>query len=621
MKRIICFVLCAMMIISCVSVSAQGSLAEGRIEISFSVGDSIININGVDVEVQTPFIAGEGTTLVPLRVITEAFGAKVEWIAETRSIRLTYREVEVLLQIDNMTAEVNDHSETLAVAPMLVNDTTMVPLRFISETFGATVGWREEDKRVTVVKEILDMGETVKGGIAEPYVGDSYYNWSIKTPQNYNLAERTFDGSNTFFANNTGSEVIYINVIPNIRDYSLERLQMNADELFVDGRLESATFAVDSKGRRYTYSYGSVKEQYQHIVQYVKDGLIYRVIMLCDYNSASKEYLKSIVSSFDLDYNAGKGVYDLSNVSENNTRIFTNELYKASFEIPAYFLTVQTDSDNEIYLATGEKDDKSIVQLNIYSRLLLSAKDYAKEERENDIAALNEQITGVGKMQDYNLNGVKALGYDIKIKGSTSYDGVWAKRFFEIGNYVYCLSIRESNKNTDKLLETIVSTCKFDVIDPADAGMPVRNKQSDTTLKDYRGTGFVLSAPGNWSQVESDDKDAVILEEKHTNAQARFHYQYLGENVDMFATLRNFSGTQADVLQAEIVQEVRTSSIKGELYYYFTLKDDTGATPVYITYIMVYRRGFLYRGMLLEYELNAMGSICDEAAEIVMSMR
>lgn len=621
MKKIICLMLSIVMVFSCINVMAQETSDEGRVEISFRVGDSILKINGVDVEVVTPFIAGEGTTLVPLRVITEAFGAQVEWIAETRSIRLTYREVQVLLQIDNQTAQVNDHTETLAVAPMLVNDTTMVPLRFISETFGATVGWNEADKSISVVKESLEVGETVKGGIAEPYVGDSYYNWSMKTPQNYNLVERTFDGSNTIFMNSTGDEMLYINVIPNIEGDSLERLQMDADELFEGGRLDLATYAVDRNGVRYTYSYGMVNGQYQHIVQYVKEGVIYRAILLCDPNSSTKDYLKSVLDSFELECNVGKGVYDLSNVNDKNTRTFANELYRVSFEVPAYFLTVKTDSKNEIYLATGLAEDKSIVQLNIYSAALLSADKYAAEERENDAGTLSKEVTGVGKISDYDIGGIKAKGYDIKIKNSTSYDGVWIKRFFEIGDYVYCLSIRECANNTDKLTETILSTCIFDEIDKEDAGLLIKNRIDPANTQDYNGTGFVISAPGNWSQIEYDDETAIALKENYTNAEAVFFYQYLGENVDMYRTLQQFSGAQAEALNAEIVEEVDSSSYQGKGYYYFTLKVDVNGTPAYMTYVMVYSRGFLYRGTLIQHELYAYGNIYKEFVNIVLSMR
>ncbi|MCI8980422.1 MAG: copper amine oxidase N-terminal domain-containing protein, partial [Clostridia bacterium] len=118
--------------------------AEGgdKVEIKFKVGDSVLSINGADVEVETPYIAGDGTTLVPLRVITEAFGAQVDWEGTTKTITLTYPEVGIVLQIGSVVAQVNEHNETLLEAPALsANGVTMVPLRFISETFGADVGY------------------------------------------------------------------------------------------------------------------------------------------------------------------------------------------------------------------------------------------------------------------------------------------------------------------------------------------------------------------------------------------------------------------------------------------------------------------------------------------------
>lgn len=61
-----------------------------KVEIAFNVGDSILKINGIETEVETPYVTENNTTLVPLRVITEAFGAKVDWDGDTQKITLTY---------------------------------------------------------------------------------------------------------------------------------------------------------------------------------------------------------------------------------------------------------------------------------------------------------------------------------------------------------------------------------------------------------------------------------------------------------------------------------------------------------------------------------------------------
>lgn len=122
-----------------------------KVSISFKIGDSILSINGNDVEVETPYVAVEGVVLVPLRVISEAFGADVDWDGDTKTVSIGYGDKAVKLQIDNKTVSVNDEENTLEEAPQLTeNGFTMIPLRFISETFGAEVSYDEETKGITV---------------------------------------------------------------------------------------------------------------------------------------------------------------------------------------------------------------------------------------------------------------------------------------------------------------------------------------------------------------------------------------------------------------------------------------------------------------------------------------
>ncbi|MGM9937403.1 MAG: copper amine oxidase N-terminal domain-containing protein [Candidatus Ornithomonoglobus sp.] len=122
-----------------------------KVSIFFKVGDCILSINGQDIEVEKPYIAGEGVTLVPLRVISEAFGAAVDWDGDTKTVSIGYGDKTLTLQINNKSASVNDEENTLEEAPQLTeNGFTMVPLRFISEAFGADVSYDEETKGITV---------------------------------------------------------------------------------------------------------------------------------------------------------------------------------------------------------------------------------------------------------------------------------------------------------------------------------------------------------------------------------------------------------------------------------------------------------------------------------------
>ena len=159
-------VLFVTVMLSALCLFALGASASENVEISFCVGESTLSINGEDITVEKPYIAGEGVTLVPLRVITEAFGASVEWIADTKSIVMAGEGKNIVLQINNPDVWVDEEKAILLAPPELTqNGFTMVPLRFISETFGASVAYDEATKRITVTKE--------KGNVSSWNIKDS----------------------------------------------------------------------------------------------------------------------------------------------------------------------------------------------------------------------------------------------------------------------------------------------------------------------------------------------------------------------------------------------------------------------------------------------------------------
>ncbi len=81
------------------------------------------------------------TTLVPLRVVSEAMGANVVYTPSTKQITVSAKGTTTTMQINSTTAKINNKTSQLAVAPRLVNDTTYVPFRFVGEALGATVGY------------------------------------------------------------------------------------------------------------------------------------------------------------------------------------------------------------------------------------------------------------------------------------------------------------------------------------------------------------------------------------------------------------------------------------------------------------------------------------------------
>lgn len=96
-----------------------------------------------------PYIK-EGSTLVPLRLISEEFGAKVEWDAKTRYVTVMLDGKKIVLNMDNHFVYVNGERYSLPVKPEIINETTFVPLRFVSEELGKTVKWNGQNRSITI---------------------------------------------------------------------------------------------------------------------------------------------------------------------------------------------------------------------------------------------------------------------------------------------------------------------------------------------------------------------------------------------------------------------------------------------------------------------------------------
>ncbi|KIL36799.1 copper amine oxidase [Gordoniibacillus kamchatkensis] len=99
-----------------------------------------------------PFIR-DGSTLVPFRAISEALKATVSWNAEERSVTVTRGDVTVKLLIDSKTAYVNGQQVELEVPAAIENGSTVVPVRFVSEALKAAVKWEPETQSVIVYEE------------------------------------------------------------------------------------------------------------------------------------------------------------------------------------------------------------------------------------------------------------------------------------------------------------------------------------------------------------------------------------------------------------------------------------------------------------------------------------
>lgn len=92
-------------------------------------------------------------TMVPMRKIFESMGATVDWNQDTKTVTSVKGDKTISMTIDSAEMTVNGAAVALDSAPTIVDDRTLVPVRAIAEAFGSTVDWDGATKTVTIADE------------------------------------------------------------------------------------------------------------------------------------------------------------------------------------------------------------------------------------------------------------------------------------------------------------------------------------------------------------------------------------------------------------------------------------------------------------------------------------
>ena len=109
-----------------------------------------VKIDGEIISFDVPAQIINDRTMVPLRKIFETLGATVEWDGDTRTVTATKGDITICLTIDSSVMYVNEEEVVLDSPACLVNDRTLVPLRAVSEAFQSKVNWIAEERTVEI---------------------------------------------------------------------------------------------------------------------------------------------------------------------------------------------------------------------------------------------------------------------------------------------------------------------------------------------------------------------------------------------------------------------------------------------------------------------------------------
>ena len=136
--------------------SVTGTNSTTDFLLTMQVGNPMMTVNGTESEIDpgrgTVPVVQNDRALVPVRAIIEAMGGSVYWDEETQTALLELGGDIITLTLGSQTAFFNETAHTLDVTPVSINDRTMLPIRFIAESFRFDVGWDGETQTITIQK-------------------------------------------------------------------------------------------------------------------------------------------------------------------------------------------------------------------------------------------------------------------------------------------------------------------------------------------------------------------------------------------------------------------------------------------------------------------------------------
>lgn len=140
------------MIIIATAMMADDTVAVHALSDTTESTEVTLRVNGANVTTDVPPVIISDRTMVPARAVFESVGGEVLWhqYLTPPQVTVSYAGIRVNLTIDSAVAKVNDVDAVLDVPAQIVNDRTLIPVRFVSESINFKVEWDENNRVVDI---------------------------------------------------------------------------------------------------------------------------------------------------------------------------------------------------------------------------------------------------------------------------------------------------------------------------------------------------------------------------------------------------------------------------------------------------------------------------------------
>ncbi|SCZ06929.1 N-acetylmuramoyl-L-alanine amidase family protein [Alkaliphilus peptidifermentans] len=302
-----------------------------------------LKLNNQLIESDVPPVIHNDRTLVPLRVIVENLGAEIDWDGQNRIVTVKTTDKDILLTINSEIAVVNGGKKILpdSVPAKLINDRTMVPIRFVAEEIGLEIDWDGNTRTVLLTEKEIE---------PEPDIEDIDNN--NEDEENKEDEEEIVEEEKILLeavtVNATGLPEIRIKLTEEA-DYDELRLVQPTRMVF---DLKNTKFEMQDKSRissdnvyRMQIQRGNIKEL--RVAQLSKDPYVTRVVIELEKNTTHQVH------------------YDKQ----------TNEMV-ISFINSVNNVKIQTHNTKEVLVIEGDNvENYNIMRLSNSERLVVDVKD------------------------------------------------------------------------------------------------------------------------------------------------------------------------------------------------------------------------------------------------------
>ncbi|MBR1444309.1 MAG: copper amine oxidase N-terminal domain-containing protein [Firmicutes bacterium] len=166
-------------------------------KITLQIDNSTIFVDDEIKSIDAPPVIRDSRTFVPVRAITEALGGNATWDSSTKTATLTdSSNNEIKLTIDSNIAYLNGTPSQLDVSPVIISGRTMLPIRFVADSFGFETKWDQQTKTIRITK-----AEEEKAEISAPELNSE------------NVYKRVGEDENTYsstYPNGINAECTYV---------------------------------------------------------------------------------------------------------------------------------------------------------------------------------------------------------------------------------------------------------------------------------------------------------------------------------------------------------------------------------------------------------------------------